>query len=45
MRIVPFGSRARGKATTLSDFDFLIIIGKKPIGERMKITKAVQEAP
>jgi predicted nucleotidyltransferase len=28
MRIVPFGSRARGKATILSDFVFLIIIKK-----------------
>jgi predicted nucleotidyltransferase len=44
-RIILFGSRARGEATTLSDYDLLIITEKTfPIGEKMSIAKAVRKA-
>jgi len=44
-RIILFGSRARGEATKLSDYDFLIITEKTfPIREKMRIAKAVRKA-
>ena len=44
-RIILFGSRARGEATTFSDYDFLIVTEKTfPIREKMGIAKAVRKA-
>jgi len=44
-RIILFGSRASGEATTLSDYDLLIITEKPfPIREKMRIAKAVRKA-
>ena len=45
VQIILFGSRARGEATKLSDYDFLIITEKTfPIREKMRIAKAVRKA-
>lgn len=42
--IILFGSRARGKSTKYSDWDFLIIVkGDITLKEKRKIAKAIRE--